>query len=446
MKNNKKGFTIVELVVVIVVIAILAAVLIPTFVNVIKQANLANDQSLIRNMNTTLATSKILQNGFSYAGDAITALNANGFTGKYTPYTAGYHYGYHFESNTMYIIDESNAVIFPKSNVSLSDLWVIWSNNATDKVEGATKYVSLVNVTGGYYSTHFAAGTNYTLDLAGHYINVTDTLDNVTVVNGVFISGATQGNDLTLMTAGSEADVKAGTAEERTVVENKTFSFTEALRNKIEWTSNVTYKNCIFYNWVGSTSTVMENNLTFDGCTFIDTPARSYVFNVQADGGDKTYEGTFTIKDCTFINCERGINIPVFVNGEDNPGKIIITGNTFNAVTEQNRSAIQLMYQKVSGAEKTIENRGYINITISNNNFTEIATTQAGIFTIHDSVIPLSDVSADHLTFSGNTVDSSIPSDKYIVNDNGDPDSAFTSYNITEFKSALIEKFNAGKK
>lgn len=38
-KNNKKGFTIVELVIVIAVIAILAAVLIPTFSGVVKKAN-----------------------------------------------------------------------------------------------------------------------------------------------------------------------------------------------------------------------------------------------------------------------------------------------------------------------------------------------------------------------------------------------------------------------
>lgn len=38
-KINKKGFTIVELVIVIAVIAILAAVLIPTFATVIKKAN-----------------------------------------------------------------------------------------------------------------------------------------------------------------------------------------------------------------------------------------------------------------------------------------------------------------------------------------------------------------------------------------------------------------------
>ena len=37
-KNNKKGFTIVELVIVIAVIAILAAVLIPTFTGVVEKA------------------------------------------------------------------------------------------------------------------------------------------------------------------------------------------------------------------------------------------------------------------------------------------------------------------------------------------------------------------------------------------------------------------------
>lgn len=43
--KNKKGFTIVELVIVIAVIAILAAVLIPTFTNVVKNARVAAAQS-----------------------------------------------------------------------------------------------------------------------------------------------------------------------------------------------------------------------------------------------------------------------------------------------------------------------------------------------------------------------------------------------------------------
>lgn len=38
-RNNKKGFTIVELVIVIAVIAILAGVLIPTFAGIVEKAN-----------------------------------------------------------------------------------------------------------------------------------------------------------------------------------------------------------------------------------------------------------------------------------------------------------------------------------------------------------------------------------------------------------------------
>ena len=49
MKMNKKGFTIVELVIVIAVIAILAAVLIPTFSGVVAKANESSAKQLAAN-------------------------------------------------------------------------------------------------------------------------------------------------------------------------------------------------------------------------------------------------------------------------------------------------------------------------------------------------------------------------------------------------------------
>ena len=56
MRNtNKKGFTIVELVIVVAVIAILAAVLIPTFSSIIRKANESKDTQLIKNLNTAIA-------------------------------------------------------------------------------------------------------------------------------------------------------------------------------------------------------------------------------------------------------------------------------------------------------------------------------------------------------------------------------------------------------
>ena len=48
-RNNKKGFTIVELVIVIAVIAILSAVLIPTFGSVIADANAVAGKQEARN-------------------------------------------------------------------------------------------------------------------------------------------------------------------------------------------------------------------------------------------------------------------------------------------------------------------------------------------------------------------------------------------------------------
>ena len=57
-KLNRKGFTIVELVIVIAVIAILAAVLIPTMSNLIKTAQTSADVTLVKNVNLILATER----------------------------------------------------------------------------------------------------------------------------------------------------------------------------------------------------------------------------------------------------------------------------------------------------------------------------------------------------------------------------------------------------
>ena len=51
-KNNRKGFTIVELVIVIAVIAILATVLVPTFGNVIDKANITAAKQEAKNQYT----------------------------------------------------------------------------------------------------------------------------------------------------------------------------------------------------------------------------------------------------------------------------------------------------------------------------------------------------------------------------------------------------------
>ena len=70
-KLNKKGFTIVELVIVIAVIAILAAVLIPTISGLIKTAQTSADVTLVKNINLILATERAFEGKNATMQDAL---------------------------------------------------------------------------------------------------------------------------------------------------------------------------------------------------------------------------------------------------------------------------------------------------------------------------------------------------------------------------------------
>ncbi len=72
---NKKGFTIVELVIVIAVIAILAAVLIPTFISLVNKANLSADKQAVTQMNTVLSA----ETNVDSLEKAIDVLEAGGY-------------------------------------------------------------------------------------------------------------------------------------------------------------------------------------------------------------------------------------------------------------------------------------------------------------------------------------------------------------------------------
>ena len=76
-RTNKKGFTIVELVIVIAVIAILAAVLIPTFSNLIQKAQEAKDTANVRSLNQALRADTNLTK-HKTMHEAVAAAQRNG--------------------------------------------------------------------------------------------------------------------------------------------------------------------------------------------------------------------------------------------------------------------------------------------------------------------------------------------------------------------------------
>ena len=142
MKNIKrKGFTLVELVIVIAVIAILAAVLIPTFTNIIKKANLSVDETTNKNMNTALVTAQIGDGKIDNASEAREALYAAGFTKEsLVPKTANHKYYWNITYNVVLLVDCSSLdeseweVLYPTKGYDeaieeFNDLDTRWEKN-----------------------------------------------------------------------------------------------------------------------------------------------------------------------------------------------------------------------------------------------------------------------------------------------------------------------------
>ncbi len=90
-KRLKRAFTITELVIVIAVVAILAAVLIPTFSNIIKKADESADTQLVKNLNTILSSEQtVSQEAAPTMSKALEQAQEGGYTvDKLTPTSDG---------------------------------------------------------------------------------------------------------------------------------------------------------------------------------------------------------------------------------------------------------------------------------------------------------------------------------------------------------------------
>ena len=148
-KHNKKGFTIVELVIVIALIAILAAVLIPTFSNVINNAHESSDTMMVKNLNTILNSEETLGNGAKTMQEAIDQAEEGGYkVDKLTPTSTG-DIVWDQESNRFLLINAKGAVVYrdesvtddldPKNAEVAYKLWKI-SHNAVSDAAKEIKY------------------------------------------------------------------------------------------------------------------------------------------------------------------------------------------------------------------------------------------------------------------------------------------------------------------
>ena len=115
-RSTKKGFTIVELVIVIAVIAILAAVLIPTFSSLIKKANLSSDHQAVRNMNIALATDEASNGKPQNLLEATMNMAKAGYDFEnYKPLSKDYRFFWDQVNNKIVLAEkETGKIVYPK--------------------------------------------------------------------------------------------------------------------------------------------------------------------------------------------------------------------------------------------------------------------------------------------------------------------------------------------
>ena len=140
-KSNRKGFTIVELVIVIAVIAILAAVLIPTFSNLIKKANQSSDIQAARQMNTFLAADGAVTP--TTPGRLLDVLKEGGFDAEnYKPLVADRAFFWDRSLNQILYVDTTNGeVLFPEKVEANRATW--YSLNGSTTLVGQTATIAL---------------------------------------------------------------------------------------------------------------------------------------------------------------------------------------------------------------------------------------------------------------------------------------------------------------
>lgn len=150
--NNKRGFTIVELVIVVAVIAILAAVLIPTFSKVIDKANRSADMQAAVTMNKILAADEVLNGKPETASEMVQILYDNGYNaGGLDAKSKDYEFIWNSEDNSIVLYDNAaNAIADVKELGTLSATeWLNWEFIGAEDEKIADKQFS-VYVTDNY--------------------------------------------------------------------------------------------------------------------------------------------------------------------------------------------------------------------------------------------------------------------------------------------------------
>lgn len=368
-RTHKKGFTVVELVIVIAIIAVLAAILIPTFAGVIKTARLSADKKAVQEMTSALsvATAEKKPANLDELVDALAAKDFNS-EDSLIPVSKGHGFFWNETENKIFLAKtDANGnpteVVFPEKSADLiaegavnhalkgGYVYVdIVADTAKDLEKALTKGNEKITLEADLVlksETMIAEGANVTLDLNGKTLTTKETTGRHKYLN---------------VDEGATLTIKNGTAALRGVgVYGKVVVEETATIQSIDDNGGA----CL---WVYEGGEVVINGGTFTatGGDFNGTTSTDVV---QEPGVISNNGGTVTINGGTFSAPETGCYA---IN--NNSGTLVINGGTFTAL------------RGVVGAAGG-------NVTINGGTFTVEGTGAAGYYAVWagDATVTIND-------------------------------------------------------
>lgn len=354
--SKKRGFTIVELIIVIAVIAILAAVLIPTFSNLISRANESVDIQAARNMNTFLATAKYTS-GVSSILDVYDVFEESGFkVENYSPLYKGRHYYYDIGYNQILYVDDNRTVLYPEEHKGLTNVGRNWCSLSMETI--TVKKPADGNYTEG--GNNNAKTIEATVATPEEYAYVVDKYNNYTKNGGTTSLTLKLKNDLDFMGANCAIKEAKGTitikgdGSNPVTIKNITSNVeleTDAIRNaqgiKAGYYSGGLISKC--------TGTVNIENVVIENIN-VKTPTAGQVGVVIGVAQGASAKVTFknvTVKNCSVIGHR---DVGTLVGGAQNGATVTLEGNVnienVKVKTTGGRSA--LVIGKLNGASKIV--------------------------------------------------------------------------------------------
>lgn len=318
-KVYKKGFTLIELVVVIGILAILGGVSVATYVTVTENARKSADEQLCRQYNDILAIEKIYDSDISLV-EFMNAVSNNGLeVNNFETSSKNYSFAYDKSGATCVLLDKASGEIrYPQGYISdKTNLWKVLNDDLAFQT-GVSNYQYL---NGSLLVDKAFSGNNtetYTIDLnnSAFKIESEDYLANVyslNLTNGVYFYDSEIPEKIKGDVTKMKENDTSSTA--RFITENKDnyniFDLNGTVKSYYGAMREEGNDELVWAIKAGTTGTEYNiDGYTFSGVSLV----------IETDKPVK-------ITNCNFINVPKG-SVPLTVKGSNN---IEISGNTFES-------------------------------------------------------------------------------------------------------------------